>query len=90
MKTIWKFELCSADWQTVEMPAGARILSLQTQRGALCLWAVVDPSMTPEVRRFATYYTGDPLPDDPGDFVGTFQLDGGSLVFHVFELTTKT
>jgi hypothetical protein len=37
-------------------------------------------------RNFATYGTGNPIPDGPGEYVGTYWVYGGSLIFHVFEL----
>lgn len=41
MKTIWKYPLQVLDRQTLFMPPGAEILSLQTQFGNPCLWARV-------------------------------------------------
>jgi hypothetical protein len=32
------------------------------------------------------YGTGHDMPDDPGQYVGTFQMHGGALVFHLFEV----
>jgi len=32
------------------------------------------------------YGTDNPIPDEPGSFIGTFQMPGGALVFHVFDL----
>jgi hypothetical protein len=31
------------------------------------------------------YGTGHPVVDEPRKYVGTFQMRGGLLVFHVFE-----
>jgi len=36
-------------------------------------------------RTFAIYGTGHKHEHVEGTYIGTFQLDGGSLVFHVFE-----
>jgi hypothetical protein len=92
MKTIWKYELkpeCE-----LEMPLGAEILTIQMQFGEDTvpfehprLWALVDLGVEKEKRSFCTYGTGHSLPDKPGRYIGTFQLDSGSLVFHVFETT---
>ena len=30
--------------------------------------------------------TGNPMPDEPGEYIATFQMHGGALVFHAFEL----
>ena len=42
MKRIFKYELMVADHSKLCLPIGARILSIQAQRNAICLWAVVD------------------------------------------------
>lgn len=50
------------------------------------LWALVDAHGSPEARTFRTVGTGRDLVEDvPLRYVGTYQLDGGALVFHVFE-----
>jgi hypothetical protein len=82
MKTVWKYPL-EPDAQ-VEMPKGAMILDVQTQAGTPTLWALVDPKAAKEIRRFRTYGTGHDVPDNPGKFIGTVQIDW--LVFHVFEV----
>jgi len=86
--TIWKFTLETKDRQTVKMPKGARILSLQMQNGNPQVWALVDQSSVKACRRIAIYGTGHPVGENgwPGEFVGTYQMNGGTLVFHVFDL----
>jgi hypothetical protein len=84
---IWKWTMAVADLQTVEMPRGAQVLSVQMQGGAPQLWALVDEDARTEPRTFATYGTGNPMPEvfTHGRFVDTYQMHGGSLVFHVFD-----
>jgi hypothetical protein len=84
---IWKWTLQVTDLQQVQMPRGAQVLSVQMQGGAPQLWALVDEKASTEPRTFATYGTGNPMPEvaDYGRFVDTYQMHGGSLVFHVFE-----
>ena len=87
-KTIWKFELEIGDNQKLEMPIGAEILSVQTQNETPCLWALVDPDADQETRHFEVYRTGHPVHYDMGisrNYIGTFQLQSGLLVLHVFE-----
>lgn len=85
--TVWKFALKIADVQGIDMPVDAKILAVQVQRGTPCLWALVNKTgIIPERRTFAIYGTGHPIPDEPGTHIGTFQVDGGTLVFHVFEV----
>ena len=82
---IWKWSLKITDTQTIEMPHGAKILCVQTQRGDPQLWALVNEGGNLEQRIFATYGTGHTVPDSPGEYVGTYQVVGDQLVFHVFE-----
>jgi hypothetical protein len=82
---IWKWPLIVADLQSVALPEGAKLLSLQAQGDMPQLWALVDERAAIEHRTFATYGTGNPIPSDPGAYVGTYQIRGGTLVFHVFE-----
>lgn len=85
--TIRKYPLPIQDEIPIRMPKGARLLSVQTQRDAACLWAMVDPQAPETTRRLALRGTGhdvDGLALAP--FVGTFQLDGGAFVGHVFDL----
>jgi hypothetical protein len=82
---IWKFPLLVTDLQSVALPAGAKLLSVQAQGDMPQLWALVDEMAAIEHRTFATYGTGDPIPSDPGAYVGTYQIRGGTLVLHVFE-----
>jgi hypothetical protein len=83
---IWKWDLRVTDWQTLMLPAGAKLLDVQVQgEGMVCLWALCEHTAPKEPRHIAIYGTGEPMPDDPGEYVATFQLDGGLCVFHVFE-----
>lgn len=87
MKTIWKFPLAVTDGQVVAMPAGARILTVHPQGDHVCLWALVESNAPTVTRRIAIVGTGKPAPDW-GDlkYISTFQIHGGALVFHAFEL----
>lgn len=85
MKTIWKFPLKVDDAQSVRMPTGATILSVQVQHDQVCLWALVEPDNGAQLREIIIYGTGHEISRSVGRFIGTFQLHFGSLVFHVFE-----
>lgn len=84
MRAIWKFPLIVRDEQWINMPRGARPLSVQVQNGTPCLWAMVDCDAQPEPHRFRLYGTGHPVDEPAQHFVGTFQMYDGSLVFHLF------
>jgi hypothetical protein len=85
MKTIWKFTLKTTDEQVIEMPRGAKLLTVQMQDNRPQLWALVDSVKPNEQRTIATFGTGNPAED--GEYIGTYQMRGGELVFHVFDIT---
>lgn len=95
MKTIWKKQLQVTNIQTIVLPVGSQILTMQVQHGVPYLWALVSPPETPvggkepipaknEEITIYTYDTGHPCPQDKADYIGTYQVMFGDLVFHVF------
>lgn len=84
MKAIWKFTM-HGPRQTIEMPEGAQILSLQTQHNEPQIWALVDPGADKESRTFRAIPTGAEFSPAGLAYVGTFQINDGSLVFHIYE-----
>lgn len=86
MKTIWKYSLKPTT--EVDIPSGSVILDIQSQFGEPQMWVLVDTSEKMEKRVFNTYGTGHKIEGDPGKYLGTFQISGGTLVFHVFEDTS--
>lgn len=87
MTTIWKYPLKLQDHQSVDMPLGAEILTVQFQDGIPCLWAKVDSMMhNKKLRSIALVGTGHPVSEDGGcRYIGTCQQ--GPFVWHWFELT---
>lgn len=86
MKIIRRYHLQPNKQQTIQLPEEATILDIQIKdQESPVLWALVDPSQPDIDRSLAVYTTGTELPDDPGTYLGTFQLFEGSLEFHVFE-----
>jgi len=86
---IYKYTIEAADSFTVDMPSGAQVLSVGVQHGQPRLWALVNPKNDLTPHRFYVRGTGhDAHGMDTELFVGTFQMDGGVLVFHVFEDVT--
>jgi len=85
---VWKFPLPIADHFGVEMPDGAKLLSVQTQSCNPCLCALVDPKAPKVTRWFRLAGTGHEITaDDARNYVGTFQLYDGGFLGHVFETT---
>ena len=85
-KAIWKYTTPVVDLLEISMPTGARVMTVQLQRDHVAMWAIVDPEVERERRRFAFYGTGQPMPEDPGAYVGTVQEADGVLVWHFFEV----
>jgi hypothetical protein len=83
-KSIWKFVLETTDTQQIEMPEGAEILTIQTQNEHPCIWALVDPAAPKRKVTFEILGTGHIIYDKERKYIGTYQLDNGSLVFHCF------
>lgn len=88
-KTIWKYELDITGVQSIQMPKDAEILCVQAQNGKPCLWALVNPVAEKETIGLFTYGTGHIVPTEPyvHRYIGTYQLEDGALVFHVFSFT---
>lgn len=85
---VHKFPIRVADKVVIEMDPKARFLEFATQRTAegeqMALWALVDPSAPKEERTFQLAGTGHPIKPFHR-YVGTTQLHGGDIVFHLFE-----
>lgn len=82
---IWKFAVDADDFK-LNLPKGAKPLSVQLQIDEPQMWVLVNPGADREVRSFVTIGTGHPI--EPGaalQFIDTFQMANGLLVFHVFE-----
>ena len=87
--TIYKYTL-QPGRTVLELHRGAEVLTVQMQRDEPCMWAKVDTTQPMERRTFEVFGTGHTMPNDPRlVYVATFQMYGGSLVFHVFEFPTE-
>jgi len=86
MKTIYKYSLAASDWQTISVPVNAQILTVQTQYNEPFMWALVDTDNDMRFVKIDIYGTGHPIDTEhQREYLGTFQMDGGILVFHVFK-----
>ena len=85
MKTIHKYELPIGPF-TLELPTGAEFLSVQAQAGLAQSWWLVETGASTSRRAFVVYGTGHEVRDEPRRFLGTFQLQGGAFVGHLFEV----
>jgi hypothetical protein len=86
VNAIWKYTI-QGPRVTLEMPQGAKIVSLQVQDNQPQIWALVDPSEWKISRTFRALPTGVEFNAAGLTYVGTFQINDGTLVFHIFEET---
>lgn len=87
IKKIYKYQIDVGNL-TVDMPEYAEILSVQVQRGVICIWALGDPEQPLRKRTFDIFGTGHDIQCNGGIeriHIGTVQFNGGDLVLHVFE-----
>lgn len=87
-KRIFKYELHPLQ-KTMLVHDGCKFLSVQVQRGIPCVWVEVDTDMISIEIPIYIIPTGGQLPDANCEYLGTFQLEDGDLVFHVYTGVTK-
>jgi len=86
MKTIYKYAIKPEELTQLNLPMGAEILTVQSQKNNVCLWALIDTDMDePEARTIEIIATGNQIIDSGRKYISTFQLYDGDLVFHAFE-----
>ena len=85
MKQIWKYELKTTDTQTLAIPEGYKILCIQKQYSDPCIWVEVEPDNKKTSVIIDIFGTGHVMSDLKREYIGTYQLNNGSLVFHAFE-----
>ena len=86
MQHIFKYTINPTNYKTIiEMHEGSEILSAQVQNNEPCLWIRVDTSKKIIKRVFYVLLTGESIIPVDSKFIGTFQIDGGSYVVHIFE-----
>lgn len=87
MNVVWKYTLIVDDNLNVELPLGAKVLSVQEQFGEPQMWVLVNQEQsTYETRKFRLAGTGHPIKENNISFIGTFQLYNGGFVGHLFEI----
>lgn len=83
---VFEYPLEVTETQIIKMPDGAKILCVQEHYGKPKIWALVDETKEEVDRFFATYETGHLILQNPGTYVGTYQLWGGTFLGHLFEV----
>jgi len=91
MLMIYKYTVPVMDYFSLDLPRGAKILTVQEQYDKPQIWALVNPEGLVETRNFRLAGTGHPIKETEKilNFVGTFQLRRGSFIGHLFEIKKK-
>lgn len=80
MKTVYKYPLGE-----VQLPKGAKILTVSHQNGNFVMWAEVDTEQVLEHRTFEVFGTGWEMPTyKEMAYIGT--MFEGAFVWHVYEV----
>jgi DNA-directed RNA polymerase subunit RPC12/RpoP len=88
-RKIYKFSFSMEDEFKISMPEGSEVLTVQIQGGVPRIWAIVDTDVPLTARRFCMRRTGHAFKGNEGKYIGTFQLNEGTMVFHLFEERQK-
>jgi len=96
MEVVFKYKLKFRDIAQVEMPLGAKILTIDKQADSLenlnidsyvCIWAVVDNEVKEmETRKFRIAGTGHSLDNLHLKYINSVQVFNGSQIYHIFEI----
>lgn len=85
---IYKYSLGDNYIVEITMPGSSKILKVDSQFNSGFLWVLVNDYSETEVRKFATYNTGEEIPPEFVDrYIGTYMTYDGNYVLHVFEIT---
>lgn len=87
-KTIWKFSTPITRNFMLDMPVGSKPLHVgmpDPQLYDIYMWATCNPSAKKSLVRFSWYGTGQPMPENPGDYVGTVLTHQGAYVWHLYK-----
>ncbi|EGQ8030275.1 hypothetical protein G5Y03_001127 [Vibrio parahaemolyticus] len=95
---VFKYELQEGT-TILNLPVGAKVVSVNSQRGKVCMWVLGDfpPNIGDEDldkacthrfkrRKFGVYMTGQTIPCEEPIAIGTVIFDDGLFVLHVVEV----
>jgi len=84
---IWEYWLSVASEQLIELPHGAKILSVDTQGGRPILWVLGDPRAELAPVKILSYATGEDI--EAGRYIGTYHVVGDMYIRHIFAVGTE-
>jgi hypothetical protein len=87
MRKVFKYTVPLNEEFSLDIPWGAKILTVQALDGEPFVWALVDPDARARAVPFRLANTGEAINEAHElRYVGTFQLRDGGLVYHLFEV----
>ncbi len=96
MKTVYKYPIPIMDDFEIKIHRVIKILHVDVQDEQPCIWALVESDSPLSFRQFSLRGTGhscDGLEltglQKNCDYVGTFIMQNGAFVFHLFDLGDK-
>ena len=85
--SIFRYEVpIDGRWHNVALAGRILHVANRDNRPVVEFWAIRGGEVV-EVREFRAFATGEPLPDDPGTYVGTALAENG-FVWHLIERTS--
>jgi hypothetical protein len=86
MLTVWKYSVPKrAGEYIIQARKCCKFLSVGFKGDLIFVWMLVDSQSKPREYKIGVYLTGDSIPTDPGDFIGTLvEEDPEWFVRHVF------
>lgn len=84
MKRILKYPLEIRSTQDIRLPKGAVVLTAQMQKGVPCIWVRADLTEEHEPVLIFFVATGEKVPIETDEYLGTIQEDGGTFIWHIY------
>ena len=90
MRTIYKYQFQVNDFLEINLPVDSKVLTVQMQNDVPSIWVEQDPEREKYKQKFAIFGTGQNMGRADGygtlEYVGTFQMNDGGLVFHLYKI----
>lgn len=83
-RTVWKFKINPET--SLKLPMDWQVVDVGVQGDDAFVWILLDSSLPTHTERFVAVPTGGGVPDG-ADHVGSWHMNDGSLVFHLFVLS---
>ena len=82
---VWKYDLAGIDGSTtIMLPEHFKVLDLREQGGKLRFWAVINPDNEEVPVKVFKLGTGEPVPVEARNYIGSHHSNGGGYVWHYF------